>query len=134
MPHPYTLCATAPAASPITLLHCPPCACLGRHAASQLSFADPDACTWRWSAKRVGSTEWEDRPCASQFYTPGPEDEGCVLRVECVPGAWRRDAGQGDVWRGEAVSAVTGGCGRGGARRGWMEPGLARGIALISVS
>ncbi len=110
------LYARCPVHKPSRIFPCPPT--LHLHPASQLSFADPDACTWHWSAKRAGSTQWEDRPCASQFYTPGPEDEGCVLRVECVPGAWRGDAGHGDVWRGEAVSAVTGGCGRGGVNGG----------------
>ncbi|KAG2484240.1 hypothetical protein HYH03_016975 [Edaphochlamys debaryana] len=82
-------------------------------AAVQLSFADPDACAWRWSAQRPGSTEWYDLGCTTQYYTPCAADEGSVLRVECVPGAWRARGGEGgegsrELWAGEAVAGVTG--------------------------
>ena len=108
----------------------------------QLSFAEVGACRWRWWAQRPGEAAaaaagdgWRDLGCDTQHYTPQPEDEGCVLRVECTPTAPRRGPAAGEAgaaaaagakgegeeeeaWPGETVAAVTGRCGRVGMEAG----------------
>lgn len=56
-----------------------------------LSFASEAASRWRWLRRGPGSAggaeEWQPLGCNSISYTPGPADVGCMLRVECTPGA-----------------------------------------------
>ncbi|GLI58784.1 hypothetical protein VaNZ11_000540 [Volvox africanus] len=63
-------------------------------AAVMVSYADPSACRWRWTAWRPGGSspdpKWVDLGCNTQHYTPKPEDKGSVLKVECTPVAVRR--------------------------------------------
>lgn len=79
-----------------------------------LAFADEDACAWRWLRRRssgdagassgAGATaaEWEDTGCREVCYTPTPTDEGCSLRVECIPARGGPAAASGEPLSADA--------------------------------
>ena len=56
----------------------------------QAHFTDEGACSWRWFRRPAGAgakAGWaEISGAVGRRYTPGPEDAGCTLRVECTPG------------------------------------------------
>lgn len=61
----------------------------------------------------AGSAGWEDTGCASALYTPGPDDVGCTLLLQVVPGARRAaaaadGAGSRELWQGETFVATSG--------------------------
>ncbi|GIL47193.1 hypothetical protein Vafri_4070 [Volvox africanus] len=86
-------------------------------AAATVSYADPGACRWRWTARRPGGSsaghKWVDLGCDTQHYTPKPADEGSVLKVECTPVAVRRRHQQQQQLPATATATATGSGGGG---------------------